>query len=106
MARDALLERPLALQIADGVEGARAFRVSGSARLPLLPDKAVCRHTRLHQFLDVQLSVFVLIQSFEFRFHKLHVLSLGDFARLVGFHNEEQFLDRSCAARLCEGPLM
>lgn len=61
--------------------------------LPLLSGETACRQTRLCQFLDVQLTFFVLIQSFEFCFHKLHELLLGDHAVLVGIHKGQQLLD-------------
>ncbi len=47
MTSDSLLERPVALENAHGVEGSGALCVSGSAKVPLLTDKAVCRQTRL-----------------------------------------------------------
>jgi hypothetical protein len=48
---------------------------------------------RLLKFLGVQLPFLVLIQSVELRFHKLYPLLLGDFAVLVGIHEEQQLRD-------------
>src|ERR1700680_2834458 len=66
---------------------------SSTQRLLSCTSEVAYTQFRLRQFLDLQLPCLALIESFELRFHELHPLLLGDFAVLVGIHEEEQLLD-------------
>ena len=55
--------------------------------------RVACNQFRLSQFLDVQISALVLIQSVELCFHKAHELLFGNPAIFVGVHKEQQLFD-------------
>jgi hypothetical protein len=61
--------------------------------VPLFPDKPARSHRRPRQFPDIQLALLVLIQSFEFCFHKPHVPFLGDHPIFVSIHKGQQLFD-------------
>src|ERR1022692_155671 len=64
-------------------------------RLRSLPVPTAMAHghqLRLFQFFHVQFSVFVCVETVEFRGHEGHELGPGDLAISVGIHQEQQLL--------------